>query len=124
MAEDWGKALEYLLKSAAKAVKAFGLRDALRFYDEALAVARQLGAKLPVTTLMEIHSARSDLFFGVSDFSQAQAEADELLSLARGTGDRTIEAGALVQGALARAWREAQSGTQEGGGGRSFSPRS
>ena len=105
-AEDWQKALEYLLKSAAKAVKAFGLRDALRFYDEALAAARQLGAKLPVTTLMEIHSARSDLFFGVSDFSQAQAEADELLSLARRTGDRTIEAGALVQGALARVWRE------------------
>ena len=105
-AEDWEKALEYLLKSAAKAVKAFGLRDALRFYDEALAAARQLGAKLPVTTLMEIYSARSDLFFGVSDFSQAQAEADELLSLARRTGERTIEAGALVQGALARAWRE------------------
>ena len=59
-----------------------------------------------MTTLMEIYSARSDLFFGVSDFSQAQAEADELLSLARRTGDRTIEAGALVQGALARAWRE------------------
>ena len=105
-AEDWEKALEYLLKSAVKAVKAFGLRDALRFYDEALAAARQLGAKLPVTTLMEIHSARSDLFLGVSDFSQAQAEADELLSLARRTGDRTIEAGALVQGALARVWRE------------------
>ncbi len=105
-AEDREKALEYLLKCAAKAVRAFGLRDALRFYDEALMAARQLGAKLPVTTLMEIHSARSDLFFGVSDFSQAQAEADELLSLARRTGDRTIEAGALVQGALARVWRE------------------
>jgi class 3 adenylate cyclase/tetratricopeptide (TPR) repeat protein len=105
-AEDWEKALEYLLKSAAKAVRAFGLRDALRFYDEALAAARQLGARLSVTTLMEIYSARSDLFFGVSDFSQAQAEADELLSLARRTGDRTIEAAALVQGALARAWRE------------------
>jgi tetratricopeptide (TPR) repeat protein len=105
-AEDWEKALEYLLKSAAKAVKAFGLRDALRFYDEALAAARQLGAGLPVTTLMQIHSARSDLFFGVSDFSQAQAEADELLSVARRTGDRTVEADALVQGALARAWRE------------------
>ncbi len=105
-AEDWEEALEYLLKSAVKAVKAFGLRGALRFYDEALAAARQLGAKLPVTTLMEIHGARSDLFFGVSDFSQAQAEADELLSLALRTGDRTIEAGALVQGALARVWRE------------------
>jgi class 3 adenylate cyclase/tetratricopeptide (TPR) repeat protein len=105
-AEHWEKALQYLLKSAMKAVKAFGLRDALRLYEEALAVARQLGVKVPVTTLMEIHSARSDLFFGVSDFSQAQAEADELLRLARCTGDRTIEAGALVQGALARAWRE------------------
>ena len=105
-AEHWEKALEYLLKSAIKAVKAFGLREALRLYEEALTAARQLGPKVPVTTLMEIHSARSDLFFGVSDFSQAQAEADELLSLARRTGDRAIEAGALVQGALARAWRE------------------
>jgi len=105
-AEDWEKALEYLLKSAAKAVKAFGLREALRLYEEALVAARQLGAKLPVTTLMEIHSARSDLFFGVSDFSQAQSEADELLRLARRIGDQKIEAGALVQGAMARIWRE------------------
>ena len=105
-AERWEKALDYLLKSATKAVKAFGLREALGLYEEALAAARQLGANVPVTTLMEIHSARADLFFGVSDFSQAQAEADELLSLARRTGDRAVEAGALVQGALARAWRE------------------
>jgi class 3 adenylate cyclase/tetratricopeptide (TPR) repeat protein len=105
-AEDWEKALDYLLKSARKAVKAFGLRGALRLYEDALGAARELGAKLPVATLMEIHSARSDLFFGVSDFSQAQAEADRLLDLARQTGDRATEAGALVQGAIARVWRE------------------
>jgi class 3 adenylate cyclase/tetratricopeptide (TPR) repeat protein len=105
-AEDWDKTLEYLLKSATKAVKAFGLREALRLYEEALAAARQLAAKIPVTTVMEIHSARSDLFFWISDFAQAQAEADELLSLARRMGDRTTEAAALVQGAIARVWQE------------------
>ena len=48
-AEHWEKALEYLLKSAIKAVKAFGLRDALRLYDEALTAARQLGPKVPIS---------------------------------------------------------------------------
>jgi class 3 adenylate cyclase/tetratricopeptide (TPR) repeat protein len=105
-AEDWTKALDYVLKSAVKAAKAFALQEALRFYEEALAAARQLGGGIPVTTLMEIHGARSDLFFSVGDFSRAQTEADERLTLSRRAGDRTSEAGALVQGAIARVWRE------------------
>jgi len=105
-AEDWTKTLDYLLKSALKAAKAFALREALQFYEDALAAAWRLGADIPVTVLMEIHRARSDLFFGVSDFAQSQSEADELLTLSRRVGDRTSEAGALVQGALARVWRE------------------
>ena len=104
--EDWTKALEYLVNSAVKATRAFALREALRFYEDALAAARQLGGEIPVTTLMEIHGARSDLFFGVGDYSQAQTEADERLTLSRHVGDRTAEAGALVQGAVARMWRE------------------
>ena len=35
-AEDWERALDYLLKAAEKATQAFGLRQALELYAEAL----------------------------------------------------------------------------------------
>jgi predicted ATPase len=43
LAEDWERALGYLLKAAGKAATAFGLRQALDLYGEALEAARRLG---------------------------------------------------------------------------------
>ena len=42
-AEVWDKALHYLLKAAKKTAAAFGIREALALYEEALAVTRRLG---------------------------------------------------------------------------------
>jgi class 3 adenylate cyclase/tetratricopeptide (TPR) repeat protein len=105
-AEDWERALDYLLKAAEKATQAFGLRQALELYTEALVVADRRREPVPAATLMAIHRARADLFFGVGDFVRSREAAEALVDLARRIGDRAAEAGALVQIASALQWAE------------------
>jgi tetratricopeptide (TPR) repeat protein len=105
-AEDWDRALDYLLKAADKATKAFGLRQAIELYGEALKAARELGDRVPASSLMSIHRARADLFFGVGEFHRSREEAEALVAVARRVQDRPGEAGALVQIASARQWAE------------------
>ena len=105
-AEDWERALDYLLKAAGKATQAFGLRQALELYTEALVVADRRREPVPAATLMAIHRARADLFFGVGDFVRSREAAEALVDLARRIGDRAAEAGALVQIASALQWAE------------------
>jgi class 3 adenylate cyclase/tetratricopeptide (TPR) repeat protein len=106
LAEEWERALDYLLKAAEKASRAFGLRQALDLYGEALEAARRLGERVPATTFMAIHRARADLFFGIGDFDRSRAEAEILVELARRVQDRPAEAGGLVQEASALQWVE------------------
>jgi len=106
LAEDWERALDYLLKAAEKASRAFGLRQALDLYGEALEAARRLGERVPATTFMAIHRTRADLLFGIGDFERSRAEAEMLVDLARRVQDRPEEAGALVQVATALQWVE------------------
>ena len=105
-AEDWGRALAYLLKAAEKATQAFGFRQALELYGNALDAVARLGDRVPVATLIAIHRARAELFFGVGDFRQCREAAAELLSLSRRIEDRPLEAAALVQLATASFWLE------------------
>ena len=105
-AEDWERALHYLLKAAEKATHAFGLRQALDHYGEALETCRRLGERVPAATLIAILRARADLFFGVGDFTRSREEAESLVALARRVGDRAVEAEALVQIASALQWAE------------------
>ena len=105
-AEDWGQALDYLLKSARKAIGAFALREALALYDEALVAVDRLGDAVPLSTLIRIHGARADLLFGIGEYPAAREVATRLLALARRTGDRAAEARALLQSADAAMWME------------------
>jgi tetratricopeptide (TPR) repeat protein len=105
-AEDWERALHYLLRAAEKATHAFGLRQALDHYGEALEACRRLGDRVPAPTLIAILRARADLFFGVGEFTRSREEAESLVALARRVGDRAVEADALVQIASALQWAE------------------
>jgi class 3 adenylate cyclase/tetratricopeptide (TPR) repeat protein len=105
-AEDWGQALDYLLRSAQKAIDAFALREALALYDEALVAIDRLGDAVPVSTLMRIYEARSDLLFGIGEYPAAREDATRLLALARRVGDSAAEARALLQIANAAMWME------------------
>jgi len=112
-AEDWPRALSYLLKAAEKAAQAFGLRQAVALYGEALAVAGRLGDQVPSVTFISIHRSRADLFFGLGEFVRSREEAERLVALARRVQDRAAEAGALVQVASALQWIEDFSAAHE-----------
>ena len=100
-AEAWDRALDYLLKAAEKAEKAFATREAIALYDKALEVAGEIGERVPHRTLMGIHQARAELYVLVSDFEQARAEGERALVIARGIGDRIAEGMAFVSMGLA-----------------------
>jgi class 3 adenylate cyclase/tetratricopeptide (TPR) repeat protein len=103
-AEDWPKALEYLVKAAEQAAEAFATREALTLYDQALDAAARQGAALDLETVMAIHQAKCALFFVVSDFERSRAEGERLLEIARRAGNRTREGAALAAIAWASMW--------------------
>ena len=88
----------YLLKAAEKATQAFGLRQALELYGEALAASRRLGDRVPATTL-DGHPprARRPRSSASGDFVRSREAAETLVALARRVEDRPAEANALVQ---------------------------
>jgi len=104
--DDAERALTYLIRAAQKATQAFGLRQALDLYAEALGAAERLGDRVPVKTLMAIHAARADLFFGVGDFPRSREAAETVVELARRAQDRAAEASAVIQAASALQWAE------------------
>jgi class 3 adenylate cyclase/tetratricopeptide (TPR) repeat protein len=112
-AEEWQPALAYLLKAAEKATRAFGLRQALELYDNALGAAARLGDRVPATTRIAIHRARADLLFGVGEFARSRDEAEAAVELARGVADPAAEASALAQLAVALQWVEDFPGARE-----------
>jgi class 3 adenylate cyclase/tetratricopeptide (TPR) repeat protein len=103
-AEDWAKALDYLLNAAEKATKAFAIREAVALYDHALEVAGRLSDAVDIRTLMSIHQAKMSLYFVLSDFESSRAEGERLLVLGRRLGDQVSEGGALAGMGLASLW--------------------
>ncbi|HKO22176.1 MAG TPA: adenylate/guanylate cyclase domain-containing protein, partial [Candidatus Eisenbacteria bacterium] len=105
-AEDWTRALTYLLKAAEKATLAFGMRQALTHYDHALVAVDRLQDRVPAATVIAILRARADLYFGLGDFVRSREAAERLVALARRVGDRAAEAAGLVQVANGFQWAE------------------
>jgi len=103
-AENWSKALDYLLKAAEKAVKSFANREALTLYSQAEEAAAHLGAAVDTATRLAIHKAKSELSFAMSDFARAIAEGARRLTLARQANDRVTEGAALAGMGWAALW--------------------
>jgi transcriptional regulator with AAA-type ATPase domain/tetratricopeptide (TPR) repeat protein len=102
-AEDWERALSYLVRAADSAAKSFATREALALYDEALQAAARMRAA-PATTLMAIHHAKSDLYFVLSDFARSHAAAESMRDIAREIGNPAQEGVALATQAWAATW--------------------
>ncbi len=100
-AEVWDRALEYLLQAADKAARRFATRDALALYDLAEAQAARAREGVPLETRMTIHRRRAELYVLVSDFERARTESQNMLHLARQSGNRHAEGEALVGMGLA-----------------------
>ncbi|HXV79266.1 MAG TPA: AAA family ATPase, partial [Candidatus Binatia bacterium] len=105
-AEEWANALEYLLKAADKAAKAFATREAVNLYDQALEAVAHLGEAVDLKTLMSIHQAKSTLYFILSDFERSRVESESMLVLARRAGDRVGEGAALAGMGQASLWSQ------------------
>jgi class 3 adenylate cyclase/tetratricopeptide (TPR) repeat protein/ribosomal protein L40E len=103
-AEEWAKALDYLLRAAQKATKAFAIREAIALYDQALEAAARLGEAVDTETLMGIHHAKMSLYLIISDFEHSRAEGERLLILARSARDRVSEGAALAGMGFASLW--------------------
>jgi transcriptional regulator with AAA-type ATPase domain/tetratricopeptide (TPR) repeat protein len=103
-AEEWPKALTYLVRAAEKAASTFAVREALTLYDHALEAVSRPGRPADLGTLIEIHQARAALYFVVSEFDRSRAEAEHVMLLARQAGDRAWEARALAAIAWAAMW--------------------
>ncbi len=102
-AEERDKALEYLLKAAEKAARAFAIREAVALYDQALDIARQLGVT-DARAVIPIHKAKANLYFVLSDFERSRAEGQRVLALAREIGDQVSEGNALAGMGFASLW--------------------
>jgi transcriptional regulator with AAA-type ATPase domain/tetratricopeptide (TPR) repeat protein len=103
-AEEWPKALEYLLAAAARAAATFATHEALSLYDEALEAAQRKPGGVDHAAVMAIYEAKAALHVVVSDFEQSRVEAGRLVELARAAGDRPREAAALAALAWASTW--------------------
>jgi class 3 adenylate cyclase/tetratricopeptide (TPR) repeat protein/ribosomal protein L40E len=103
-AEEWAKALDYLLKASEKATKAFAIREAIALYDQALEAAARLGEAVDTRTLMGIHHAKMSLYLIMSDFERSRAEGERLLIRARSARDRVSEGAALAGMGFASLW--------------------
>jgi class 3 adenylate cyclase/tetratricopeptide (TPR) repeat protein len=102
--EEWAKALDYLIRAAQKAAKAFAAGEAVALYDQALDAAKHLGDAVEIRTVMTIHQAKAELHIILSDFGRARAEGENLLTLARKERDRVSEGSALAGIAAALYW--------------------
>ena len=103
-AEEWESAFEYLRKAAEKAAAAYATREAIGFYDRALAAGARLEPGPDARTLMAIYQARADLHSLLSDFGRARADRARALDLAREAGDLVTQGAALAAMGMASVW--------------------
>ncbi len=99
--EDWPKAFEYLVHSGDRAKDAFANQTALDFYAKAIEIAGRVSPPLSPRQIMDIYQRRGQVWRLMTRYTEAIAELERMLELARREGDRFAEAQALVDLALA-----------------------
>jgi predicted ATPase/class 3 adenylate cyclase len=105
-AEEWTKALEYLLKAAEKAARAFANHEAIILYEQALDAGAHLGNELEAQVELAIRRAKSDIYFALSRFAESRAESECVLRLGRQADDRVTEGAALARMGITSAFSD------------------
>jgi class 3 adenylate cyclase/tetratricopeptide (TPR) repeat protein len=103
-AENWMQALDYLLKSAEKALHSFANREAIVLYDQALEVGARLGDAVDITTLVSIREGKANAYLALSEFMHSHAEGQHLLALARRAKEPIKEGAALASMGFSSFW--------------------
>ena len=96
LGEEWTRAFEYFVRSGDKAKSAYANQAALDFYARALEAAQKGISPVPATRLMAIYQRRSQVWFLLSRYPEAIAEAERMLEITRAEGDQRGESEALV----------------------------
>src|SRR5713226_1350030 len=95
--EEWAKAFDYLVSSGDRAKDAYANQLALDFYGRALEVGSHAASRVTSRQLMEIHRRRSQVWLLLTRYSEAIADLEEMLALARASRDRLGEGEALAE---------------------------
>jgi class 3 adenylate cyclase/tetratricopeptide (TPR) repeat protein len=94
-AEAWDRALEYLVKSADKALASFAARQAVAFYDRAFVVIEKSGLDLPPRRAIGLHSGRGQALHSSGERNRSVESFRVMLEAAHEAGDRGQEGTAL-----------------------------
>ena len=93
--EDWGKALDYLMKAGDKATAAYANQDALDYYARALEVCGKLG-DTALATAVDVVRRCGLVNITIDDLPGAIDDFNRMLTLASRLGDRRLEGMALA----------------------------
>src|SRR5262249_30940348 len=99
--EEWSKAFGYLALSGDRAKAASANAVALDWYTRALEAATRAVPAVPKRRVAEVHQQRGEIYAATARMSEAIAEAERMLALAREESDRQLEAEALADMAYA-----------------------
>jgi len=94
--EEWGKALDYLLKAAQKAANSSANREAIALYDQAQEAAEHLDEAARTAKVIGMHEAKGGLYILLSEPRRSRDELDRARHLAKKVGDRAREGRALA----------------------------
>jgi class 3 adenylate cyclase/tetratricopeptide (TPR) repeat protein len=100
LGEEWGKAFEYLVRSADRARDAYANLPALDLYARALAAGPRCAPAIASGRLLRLYQSRGLICRLLSRIPDAIAENEKMLALAREAGDRVVEGEALLDLAL------------------------
>jgi tetratricopeptide (TPR) repeat protein/transcriptional regulator with XRE-family HTH domain len=98
--EVWAKALHYLGLSGDKAVSSGAIRQALTYYDQALALCARLGTPAQETAI-NVAEKRGFVCYDSGDFFGAVGDFARMRTAAAGLDDRRREGLALAYGGMA-----------------------
>ena len=104
-AQVWDRAIEQLQMAASHARDLFAIREALNFYDRALAAAQQDENVAGEPRLLRLYEERGETRALAADFDGAVADLQRALNLAQARDDRAGEGALLTQ--LGMAYRRA-----------------
>lgn len=114
--ENWEKAFEYQLKSAKKSSANYANKAALSYFERTLQAHERMGSASK-NLLVDVYSARAELYFSMNEFIKAVENYYLLGEIAKFTGNRSLEGLALAGAAHGYAWahefRKAESLAQE-----------
>jgi tetratricopeptide (TPR) repeat protein len=102
--EVWEKALEYLVKAGQQAQKSYANKEALDYYDRALAVCQRLGQAVEAKTLLALYMGQGAVHFVRGAFPLSAQAYQQAVEVARQCGDQRQEAEALRQMSLSLLW--------------------